>query len=60
VVKWMHLSGGTRKGTKRKRAGPKVNFKERPKEGNGGGHCSSPIFLGNDVPGKDRRGQSLI
>ncbi|XP_027023384.1 aminopeptidase O isoform X2 [Tachysurus fulvidraco] len=28
VVKWMHLSGGTRKGTKRKRAGPKVNFKE--------------------------------
>ncbi|XP_058245337.1 aminopeptidase O isoform X2 [Hemibagrus wyckioides] len=28
VVKWKHLSGGTRKGTKRKRAGPKVNFKE--------------------------------
>ncbi|XP_060738148.1 aminopeptidase O [Tachysurus vachellii] len=28
VVKWMHISGGTRKGTKRKRAGPKVNFKE--------------------------------
>ncbi|TSL10196.1 Aminopeptidase O [Bagarius yarrelli] len=28
VVKWTHLSGSTRKGTKRKRAGPKVNFKE--------------------------------
>ncbi|XP_060787903.1 aminopeptidase O isoform X3 [Neoarius graeffei] len=28
VIKWMHLSGGTRKGTKRKRAGTKVNFKE--------------------------------
>ncbi|XP_047011550.1 aminopeptidase O isoform X3 [Ictalurus punctatus] len=28
VVKWKHHSGGTRKGTKRKRAGPKVNFKE--------------------------------
>ncbi|XP_053481022.1 aminopeptidase O isoform X2 [Ictalurus furcatus] len=28
VVKWKHHSGGTRKGTKRKRARPKVNFKE--------------------------------
>ncbi|XP_062854997.1 aminopeptidase O [Trichomycterus rosablanca] len=28
VEKWMRLSGGTGKGTKRKRAGPKVNFKE--------------------------------
>ncbi|XP_036434254.1 aminopeptidase O isoform X2 [Colossoma macropomum] len=28
VVKWMLLSGGVGKGTKRKRAGPKVHFKE--------------------------------
>ncbi|XP_056628720.1 aminopeptidase O isoform X3 [Triplophysa dalaica] len=28
VGKWIHFSGSCRKGTKRKRAGPKVNFKE--------------------------------
>uniref|UniRef100_A0A8C9R5M3 Aminopeptidase O (putative) n=1 Tax=Scleropages formosus TaxID=113540 RepID=A0A8C9R5M3_SCLFO len=32
VAKWIHLSRGHRKGSKRKRTGPKVNFKEGLKE----------------------------
>ncbi len=33
VAKWIHFSGSGGKGIKRKRAGPKVNFKEvRPRQ----------------------------